>query len=79
MVVVVKQTDTARAQEASSLYERYVEPLETTHSGEFVAVAPNGAIVLGTAMLDVAQQAKATLGPGCYLFRVGDRVAGKWR
>lgn len=65
--------------EADRLYERYGRPLEAEHWGEFVAISREGGVVLGPSVLDVMHRAKAELGRGNYVFKVGERVVGGWR
>src|SRR5262249_55405264 len=60
-------------------YERYGRPLEDAHSGEFLAVSPRGETVLSLTRLDVAQRAKAKFGPGCFLYKIGERSVGRIR
>jgi len=66
-------------QEADSLYEQHVRPLEGDHLGEYVAISPEGKTVLGPTPLDVLQQATAAFGMGNFIFKIGERVVGKWR
>ena len=61
------------------LYERFGRPLEETHRGEFLAVSPEGETILGASLLEVAQKATDSLGPGHFIFKVGERSVGKWR
>ena len=71
------QNETERRYDA--LYEQYGKPLEQDHMGEYLAIAPDGRIVLGSTLLEVAQKASDTLGSGHFLFKVGERSVGKWR
>jgi hypothetical protein len=64
---------------AEWLYQRYGLPLETEHSGEYVAISPDGGVVLGDSAFDVATKAKASLGPGAFVFKLGELAVGKWR
>ncbi len=61
------------------LYDKYGKPLEASHRGEYVAISPLGKTVVGKTLLDIAQQATATFGPGNYLFKIGEPAVGKWR
>lgn len=67
--------------EAPAAYDRYVTPLEAEHSGEFVAVAPDGRTFLGGSVIEVLDQLQAAVGAGTerYVFKVGPRVVGRWR
>lgn len=64
--------------EADRLYTRYVQPLEREHTGEYVAVTPEGRSVIGSTLLNAVEQAAALLGPGNVVFKVGERTVGKW-
>ena len=65
--------------EGDLLYEKYGKPLEADHWGEFVAIFPNGATVLGEDMDSLAWEALERVGQGAYMFKVGDRVVGNIR
>jgi hypothetical protein len=65
-------------QEANRLYARYVEPLESDHAGEYAAVTPDGRLILGPTLLDVVERAPEELGSQTFIFKVGERVVGKW-
>ena len=68
-----------RAQEDARLYKKYGKPLESDHKGEFVAIGPDGHVILGEDSDDVLKQAIATFGRGNFaLARVGERAFGKW-
>jgi hypothetical protein len=64
---------------ADRLYKQYVRPLETQYHGEFIGVAPDGRYVVAGTALDAMRQATAAFGRGNYIFKIGDRVVGKWR
>ncbi len=66
-------------QEAKRLYELYIKPVEPYHTGEFVAVSPQGQTIFGPTVLDVLQKAATSFGPDNFVFKVGERVVGKWR
>lgn len=72
-------TDQERKRQADALYERFGKPLEQEHEGQYVAVSPEGKILLGPTMLDVLRDASARFGPGNFIFRVGTRAVGRWR
>ena len=61
------------------IYELYGRPLEPEHTGEYVAISHRGDVILGRTMLEVAQKAARQFGPGSFLFKIGDRVVGRWR
>ena len=71
--------DQQRKQLADQLYAEYGKSLEAEHSGEYVAITPDGKVVLGQTMLETAQRARAAFGPGSFLFKVGTKAVGKWR
>ena len=39
---------------ADQLYAQYGKPLEAEHAGKYVAIAPDGRLVLGQTMLEAA-------------------------
>lgn len=61
------------------LYAIYGKPLEPEHNGEFLAISPKGEILLGSSLLEVAQQASARFGRGNFLYKVGEKAVGKLR
>ena len=66
-------------EQADKLYEQYGRPLEQDHWGEYVAIFPDGRLALGCSSLEALDQAVNEFGPGSFLFKVGDRVVGRWR
>ena len=66
-------------EQAESLYEQYGRPLEEKHWGAYVAIFPDGRFALGTSHLEVLDKALAQFGQGSLLFKVEDRVVGRWR
>jgi hypothetical protein len=66
-------------EQAEKLYEQYGSPLEQKHWGEYVAIFPDGRFVLGESRLEVLDKALAQFGQGSFLFRVGEKVVGRWR
>lgn len=62
-----------------SLYERYGKPLEETHQGQYIAISEEGKVLLGNSLVELMQRAKATFGPGSFIFKLGERSVGKWR
>ena len=71
--------DEERRVQADALYERYGKPLEQEHRGEYIAISPDGRTLLGSSVIDVLRNAKATFGPGNFVFKVGPKAVGKWR
>ena len=64
--------------QANELYERFGMPLEPDHPGEFVAIAPDGRSMLGRTASEAGRKARAAFGPGNHVFKLGERVVGKW-
>lgn len=64
---------------ADQLYDRYGRVLEAEHPGEHLAICPGGQTVISPVLIDVMQQARAALGPGSFVFKVGERAVWKWR
>ena len=50
--------------QADKLYEQYGKPLEDTHLGEYIAIAPDGKYLISQDLLDVVNKATDTFGPG---------------
>lgn len=65
--------------QSEQLYECYGKPLENKYWGKYVAISPKGKTILAPTFTKVAQKALGTLGRGSFIFKVGDRVVGKWR
>ena len=65
--------------QSNQLYEQFGKPLEMEHTGEFIAVSPEGQTLLGTTAGEVGRRAKEAFGPGNFVFKLGPRVVGKWR
>ena len=66
-------------EQANSLYEQYGRRLEKEHWGDYVAIFPDGRWVLGPSRLEVLDQALVQFGAGSFVFKVGDKVVGRWR
>jgi hypothetical protein len=76
----VKQTSQEETERLyDELYERHGKPLELEHRGAYLAVSPRGETILGSSLLEVAQQAKQRFGSGNFIYKVGERAVGKWR
>lgn len=65
-------------EKAIRLYEMYAKPLEVQHEGEYVAVSARGETALGDDLLELVDRAVEQLGPGSYVFKIGDIAVGKW-
>ena len=66
-------------EQAERLYQQYGRPMEQEHWGEYIAIFPDGRFILGRSRLEVLDQALAQFGPGSFLFKIGEKVAGRWR
>jgi hypothetical protein len=64
--------------QSDALYERYGKPLEKTHRGKFIAISHTGETLIADTVIDLIQQAKETLGPGNFIFKIGERAVGNW-
>ena len=61
------------------LYETYAKPLEPDHTGEYLAVSPEGKTLLGLNLRDVVHRATESFGPGNFIYKIGEKSVGKWR
>jgi hypothetical protein len=75
--MMTAQTPSLLAQ-SDALYERYGKPLEKTHRGKFIAISMAGKTLIADTLIDLMQQAKTTLGPGNFIFKIGERAVGQW-
>jgi hypothetical protein len=75
--MMTAQTQTLLEQ-SDALYERYGKPLEKTHRGKFIAISMAGKTLIADTLLELMQQAKTTLGPGNFIFKIGERAVGQW-
>jgi hypothetical protein len=66
-------------EKAAELYEAFGRPLEAEHWGEFVAISEDGRTMLGSNLHELASRATVVFGRGNYIFKIGERVVGKWR
>jgi hypothetical protein len=65
-------------QQSDALYEQYAKPLEKTHRGKYIAISQDGKTLIADTVFDLMQRAKTTLGPGNFIFKIGERAVGKW-
>ena len=65
-------------EQSDALYERFGKPLEKMYRGKYVAISKEGKILLGDSVFHLMQEAKTTLGPGNFIFKIGERAVGKW-
>lgn len=78
-MVQIKEWLASRARIDQQLYERYGRPLEREHEGEYVAIGPEGQLILGSSDVEVLEQAIDAFGSGNFaLGRVGHRTFGRW-
>jgi hypothetical protein len=77
MPMMTAQTQSLLEQ-SDALYERYGKPLEKTHRGKFIAISMTGKTLLADTLMELMVQAKETLGPGNFIFKIGERAVGKW-
>ncbi len=66
-------------QRADELYDRYAKPYEDQNRGRFIAISPEGRVLLGDDVLDVTEQATKAFGRGNFIFKLGPRAVGRWR
>ncbi|HLZ71517.1 MAG TPA: hypothetical protein VKV26_16565 [Dehalococcoidia bacterium] len=66
-------------EQADQLYARYVQPLERDHRGEYVAVAPDGRLVLALTLPEAMQKAEEAQLIDTFLFKVGAVAVDTWR
>jgi hypothetical protein len=64
---------------ADRLYVQFGRPLEASHWGEYLAIAPDGRTLLAPTLLEALDQAAEAFGPGNYIFKVGPRAVGRYR
>ena len=66
--------------QAEKLYQEFVKPFEHKHRDKYVAVSPEGKTIFGSTMINVLRQTKTSFGEITPLvFKVGQKVVGKWR
>jgi hypothetical protein len=75
----MQRTEQSRTATADRLYQQYGKPLEPEHLGEYVAIMPDGRLVLGSSVVEAMRRATAVFGPGSFVFKIGEQVVGKWR
>lgn len=66
-------------QQSAALYERYGKPLEATHRGEYVAIAEDGRTLLAPTLVQALADGAVRLGPGNFVFNIGERVVATWK
>lgn len=61
-----------------ALYNRYGRPLESMQSGKYVAISPEGKVLVGDTLHETLKKAILTAGPGSFIFKLGEMVVGRW-
>jgi hypothetical protein len=74
-----KMTSQDLTRQGDELYERYGKLYEAEHWGEFIVISPDGRTVVGPDELVVDKHAIDNFGPGCFIFKVGEKSMGKIR
>ena len=67
-----------KLEDSDMLYEQYGKPLEAQHRGEYLAVSPHGDTLIGPDLDELIDKAVEKLGPGNFIFKIGDVAVGKW-
>ena len=67
-----------KLEESDILYEQYGKPLEAQHRGEYLAVSPQGDILIGPDLDELIDKAIEQLGSGTFIFKIGAVAVGKW-
>ena len=75
---MITVTNQSLLEQSDALYERYAKPLEKTHRGKYVAISQQGKMLIADSVFDLMQEAKTKLGPGNFIFKIGERAVGKW-
>lgn len=68
-----------KQQQADQLYKQYGQSLEHDHLGEYLAISPGGQTIIGSDLMEVLKKAKRDIGPGTFIFKVGEKAVYKWR
>lgn len=68
-----------RTARALDLYARYGKPLEAEHTGEFVAITPDGRTLLASTVIQALVDGADRFGRGNFIFKVGERVVFSWK
>lgn len=61
------------------LYAKYGRRFEPEHVGEYLAISPRGKTVLAPTLAEVVHRAAEELGPGGFVYRVGELAAVRFR
>ena len=72
-------TNEEALKQSDELYEQYGKPFEAEHWGQFIAISPDGRILLGSDMAEVLDDALSQFGGGVHVFKVGPIATGRFR
>jgi hypothetical protein len=75
---MITATHQSLLEQSDMLYERYAKPLEKTQRGKYIAISQDGNTLIADTVFDLMQQAQTTLGPGNFIFKIGERAVGTW-
>lgn len=64
--------------DADRIYEKYGKPLEQKYWGKFVAINPQGEILMGSDLVKITEKALIKFGSGNFIFKVGEKAVGKY-
>ncbi len=79
MTTDLKEWLAQRAKDKQQLYQQYGKALEKDHTGEYVAIGPDGQTILSKRAGEVLQKAVDTFGERNFgLFRVVHRAFARW-
>jgi len=68
-----------KAEEQKRLYEQYGKSLEKEHTGEYVAITPDGQTIIGKWMGEVLHDAVDAFGPDNFaMARIGYPTLARW-
>ena len=64
--------------QSEKIYERYGQPLERDHWGDYAAIFPDGKFFVGKDLEDVSTRALSRFGRGSFVFKIGEKAVGKF-
>lgn len=67
-------TDEKHEEQYDKLYERFGRPLEEKHKGEYLAISPEGKVLLAPTLYEAMTQASKAFGKENYLYKIGERA-----
>lgn len=71
--------DAAILKKMDALYDKFVQPIEAEHHGEYVVLAEDGRMVFGLTLTEALSLARDELGRGTFSYKVGERALGHIR